>query len=431
MKNRPARSHSCQFLASFLLPLWVSLCSTAHPQEPARNRSPFEFVNAIGGTIQAIRRDGEVLYIGQGSVLRVLTRDSGSLRETASIPLDGIILSVNARRRVLYVLIRTYDNLRALEIIDVSNADDPKVVTPPAFKPADSPDVSVAMSESELIVLNGSICSTYSIADPLHPLLKRVDVSSDVGARPNDPPEGPLFSLRVDDLRMSGHVAFLLGEGKVHLVDVATPQNPKFVSRLIVDGECVALDSDANCLAVANGSGQVHLFDISKPLEPKPSWVIECASSISELQLLPKAVVLRVLDNNNQTSPCIRAYALSSDGYRETSGFIQADAKVNADLRIHNCDLLKYQMFGSQFWVDKNRDSVGMSYLALRTIVSETASEPVAEWQGRGPEDRLGSMMIAGDYAFLTRVYHTSHDNQGHLDAFYLTPDSLEPVSKL
>ncbi len=112
---------------------------------------------------------------------------------------------------------------------------------------------AAALLGSHLVVAGDTALETLDVSDPLDP--ERVGSVA-----------LPTAGL---DLALAGTVAYVAGSaGGVHIVDLANPAMPVFVTSLGAYDEATGVDVDGDHLAVANGLDGVALLDISDPFAP-------------------------------------------------------------------------------------------------------------------------------------------------------------------
>lgn len=210
----------------------------------------------INGAVHDITTNNGKVYFGAGTSLKIVDySDDSTLTLLGEIPLSVEVNDVCANDEYAFTIGETWNNHTEFDIINISNPEDPTLVSRSYF------DYGNAWS---LIAASNLVC----IADVFG--FNIVDVSN-----PEEPVVAGRFSAPTSfagdlvGIDMNGNHAFLArGQAGLHIVDISNPAEPAEVGLIVTPSSANDVAVSGNYAFVATNTNGLVIVNISNPAVP-------------------------------------------------------------------------------------------------------------------------------------------------------------------
>ncbi len=437
--------------------IWTAMAAMLCTLSPSRLESAdqttapaatFEYAGTYGGSMFSIRKVGPFTFVGQGNVLRAFKNsaaEDGIPSEIAHIQLRGAVEYIDSYGSALFVLVRkaevesVEDELeKKVEIIDIRDPKELKVVTPSDFSPDahTSLDFAISIDGRQLLVKSkgvsesdGTIKLMYDISNPLKPVLILSGMEAEAqqknfrwGPKEDDQFKGDLCPWEVYDVRVRKNVAYLLGDDGVQLVDVSSPNYPRYLAQLSIDTTTTALDCNDKYLAVSDKHNVVHIYGLAKPKKPALIKSVAVDLDIKAIQIQNNYLCA---GDNNPESGRVKVYDVTSSSTQPIA-VSNVDSPYNRLYKTGFAKLLKYRVLNEKYWIDVSSDSDTASVnLDIRNTDPNVVPKLVTRFSAESLTSIRDRPMVAGENIFINWSQRSSQSSEEYISMGILRSGSL------
>ncbi len=414
----------------------------------------FEYVGSFGGTISAVRKVGAYTYVGQGSMLRVFNNadcNNRYPREIAHLKLEEPITYIDSHGLALLVQTEKYGvraPLTDVSIVNVENPSKPQIV----ILGNSSPYVIHASNDNRLLVESQSDEEElYDITNPLKPV--RISSGKEAEAqlvnfpqwfpKQNDRFKCDVFAKEVYDVRVINNTAYLLDPRGFTLVDVSSPDSPRYLSQLSMDTTTTGLDCSDKYLAVSDEHNVVHIYGLSKARNPVfiKSIAVNAnmgktkgtddSFTIQEIQMQNSYLCAQLLGEGDNNPPIrVVVYDVSSSATQPVV-VNSRDSPYNKKYKIGFGQLLKYRVLDNKYWVVTSHNDE--SYLGLLGLSSKPnlKFKPITRLPGEFREENFGDVRMESNRIFVICNLYDTGSIRHYIEMMIYASGSISSRSSL
>lgn len=421
-----------QFFVISLFSVFVALFPVAIAAE---STATLEYAGTLGGMAFSVRNNGSFQYVGQGNILRIysINADKGDPKEIRNVRLSGSVIYLDIYKHFLFALTeQTESNVRSIEILDISNSNQPKIIKPKNFDLGSRMDNKFYFSIYGTILLIGlsktEIEYIYDITNPMEPVITKDDKRHyELEPKGDDKLLAKIHKCSISRVRVTNHIAYMIDEkGALIAADVSSPRSPRFLSEMKIMAKAKALDCNDRYLAIVDEKNKVHLYSIANAGQATAVSSFSPNENVLDLQIHNQYLCLHLGEENREDTWYIKVFDVN--GYTtQTMAGIAWDPKWYQRYRFGFGKLLKYSTYRSKYVVVKNN---GSNSFSLYDTTHEEA-EPVSQYDKGGGWEWLGIPKANQKYIFLSRQNHTSDDDNYYIDMLGFSAGTISRIASM